>query len=625
MHRLRNASLALLPSLAAALAALVLAAPSASAQPAPLIVSVEVEKNEYISRDAILDTVKDILRVGEEYTDQKAAQARTAVLQMGYFAEVTVSHEAVPQGARVIITVVERQRIEKITFVGNTVFSDAVLLGIMRTRVGNIVDNDLIRRDMGRITDYYEQQGYLAEISQARVDTRTGTLSIVVDERRIESFQIQGLKDTKESIVRRMIQTKPGSLFQQSAIAKDLQRIFNMQIFQNVRTEVLPGQVDPTAVIVVIQVEEKRTGVASIAAAYSDLDKFVLMASVAENNFRGRAERVSLDLEAFGRTSFNARFFEPFLDSKDTSMDLSIFDSERRRQFVGGGLLTSNDRFEERRTGAAVRFSRPVTPTQRFSFGLRSEKVTSSFLRATRNIGSGSVVGPLSLAYPAQSSGGAPPPGFGGTPGPGETPGDIIISAPLHPGGRVNSTTLQYTWDTRDLQADPKRGSFRDVSVEIAGGLFGGASRFNLYSAEQRRFIPRRGDKDVIALRLMLGTSSGNLPLFDSFSVGGATTLRGYEQDRFRGEHMVLGNVEYRYRMNDSLQIVGFVDAGDAFGGVFPTVVPGFNIPAEDQDLRLHVGAGVGLRAVTPLGPIRIDYGIGSDGSEIHFGFGQVF
>ena len=210
MYRPRIASLPLLFSLAAALLSLLWAALPAAAQQAPLIVSVDVEKNEYISRDAILDTVKDILRVGEPYTDQKAEDARNAVLKMGYFADATVSHEVVAQGVNVVITVVERQRIEKITFVGNTVFNDATLLDIMRTRVGNIVDNDLIRRDMGRITDYYEQHGYLAEISQARVDTRTGVLSVVVDERRIESFKIEGLKDTKEAIVRRMIQTKPG-------------------------------------------------------------------------------------------------------------------------------------------------------------------------------------------------------------------------------------------------------------------------------------------------------------------------------------------------------------------------------------------------------------------------------
>jgi outer membrane protein insertion porin family len=461
-------------------------------------------------------------------------------------------------------------------------------------------------------------------VAQARVD-RFGVLTIVIDEARIEDFKIEGLKKTKEWVVRRLIETKPGALFRQEEVAKDIQRVFNMGIFETVKSDLRPGEVDPTAVIVVIQVEEKRTGMASIAAAYSDLDKFVFMVSVAENNFRGRAERVSVDLEAFGRTSYDARFYEPFLDKHNTSMDVSIFDTERRRRFIGGGIPLAEDRFRERRIGGTVLLSRPLAPTRRFTVGLRSEEVTSSFFNATRNLGPiSSVVQPLSLR-PAQRPGYSVPADSVSLPGPGDFPGDLIVSAPLHPGGRVNSTSFQYIWDTRDIQADPRRGSYRDISVEIAGRFLGSKNNYNLYSLEERRYLPVRGGKDVIALRLMVGLSSGSVPLFDSFSVGGATSVRGFEQDRYRGESMVLGNLEYRYRMSENLQLVAFVDVGDAYGGTFPTIVPGFTVPAEDQSLNLHLGAGVGIRAVTPLGPVRIDWGSSSEGSEVHFGFGQVF
>ncbi|MEN6304608.1 MAG: BamA/TamA family outer membrane protein, partial [Armatimonadia bacterium] len=102
-------------------------------------------------------------------------------------------------------------------------------------------------------------------------------------------------------------------------------------------------------------------------------------------------------------------------------------------------------------------------------------------------------------------------------------------------------------------------------------------------------------------------------------------TLRGYEEDRFRGEKMLLLNVEYRRPLSDRLTAVGFVDVGDAFGGQFPTIVPGFSVPADDQSLTAHVGAGVGLRVVTPIGPIRLDFGWGEDGSQAHFSFGHTF
>jgi outer membrane protein insertion porin family len=597
------------------------------AQTAPLIASVDVEKNEYISRDAILDSVKDILKIGDPLTDKAVADARNAILRMGYFEDVTISREVVKDGVRVIISVVEKQRIEKIVFVGNTVVGEKALQEAMRSKVGHIVDQDIIRRDVQRIEEYYTKQGYIARVAQARVD-KFGVLTIVVDEARIEGFKIEGLKKTKEWVVRRLIETKPGSLFRQETVAKDIQRIFNMGIFQNVKSDLRAGEVDPTAVIVVIQVEEKRTGVASVAAAYSDLDKFVLMLSVAETNFRGRAERVSVDGELFGRTSYNVSFFEPFLDRKNTTLDVSLFNTQQRRRFIGGGIATNEDQFQERRIGASVRASRPMSPTQRLSLGLRTEEVTSSFLNATRDLGPIGGLGPQAV-HPSQinqgGSSGTPSDPNAPPPGPGDGPGDLIVGAPLHPGGRVNSTTVEYTWDTRDLVADPNHGAFRDVSFELAGSFLGGANNYTLYSAEQRLYLPMRGKKDVLALRLMTGASSGDLPLFDSFSIGGATNLRGYRQDRFRGESMVLGNLEYRYRMSESLGLVAFVDVGDAFGGTFPTVVPGFNVPADDQKLNLHVGTGIGLRAKTPLGPIRIDYGVGNEGSEVHFGFGQIF
>ena len=68
-----------------------------------------------------------------------------------------------------------------------------------------------------------------------------------------------------------------------------------------------------------INIEEKRTGDASVAAGYSNLDHFVLILSLAENNFRGRGERLAANVELFGRTSYELSFFEPYLDSKGTN------------------------------------------------------------------------------------------------------------------------------------------------------------------------------------------------------------------------------------------------------------------------------------------------------------------
>ncbi len=200
-----------------------------------------------------------------------------------------------------------------------------------------------------------------------------------------------------------------------------------------------------------------------------------------------------------------------------------------------------------------------------------------------------------------------------------------MVAAPLHPGGRLASLTIGHSVDTRNIRTKPTAGSYTDLSVEYAGKAVGGEVEFQKLTGERRLYKRVASRGDVLAARLMLGTSFGDMPLFESYSVGGVNTLRGYEEDRYRGEKMALLNVEYRRPLSDKLQVVGFVDVGSAYGGEFPTVMPGFSIPAEDTEFESHVGVGIGLRVDTPIGPIRLDFGFGEDGSQAHFSFGQMF
>lgn len=576
-----------------------------------LIAEVVVQGNQYISADVIIDEVNDILKIGESYSEQKSLAARERIMKMGYFDTVTIAHEQTDDEVKVIIEVVERQRIEQIVFAGNTTVSDEKLREEIISKVGHIISASRIRRDAGNIENYYAQGGYIAQVADVEID-EFGVLTFVINEASIEAIVIEGLEKTQEWVVRRQIRTQPGELYQRKKIVDDINNIFNMELFADVKLDVRQAKKEPLkAVIVAFQIEEKPTGSISVSAAYSELDDFVAMLSVAENNLRGRAERASLDLELFGRTSYDFKFYEPYLDSQNTEMQLRVFDTQRQRRFVGGmSVSLAEDEFEEHRTGATVSLARPLTETERVSLGLRTEEVSSSFLQGTRSLGGS--VGTLAEPGPQR-------------PGPGDMVGPIIVAAPLHPGGRVNSMTLGWSSDTRDIIANPTSGSYQNLSVDLAGGWLGGESNYQQYRWDQCRYMAMRGGTDVLAMRLLLGTTTGDIPLFDSFSVGGSTTLRGYQQDRYRGENMVLFNGEYRYGLSDALTLVVFVDAGDAYGGTFRTPVPGFDINADDQDLQIHTGIGFGIRAVTPLGPLRLDFGFGEDGSQTHFGFGHTF
>ena len=80
-------------------------------------------------------------------------------MAMGYFDDVQVTPEESPGGVTVVIRVVEKQRVQKVLFVGNTVVDDTALSDVILTRPGHVVDDRIIRRDVRRIEATLQRRG----------------------------------------------------------------------------------------------------------------------------------------------------------------------------------------------------------------------------------------------------------------------------------------------------------------------------------------------------------------------------------------------------------------------------------------------------------------------------------
>lgn len=191
------------------------------------------------------------------------------------------------------------------------------------------------------------------------------------------------------------------------------------------------------------------------------------------------------------------------------------------------------------------------------------------------------------------------------------------------------------TRDTRDSPLNPTRGSFLTGTVTPYLGVRNADHGAHL-RADLRQYVDLRGEgRLVLAGRLQLGAVLGaaldRTPRDLLFYSGGGGTVRGMPFQslgvsaggvRSGGQGFAALSAEIRAQVSDQFSVVGFADAGmvseRAIGG------------ARDW----HAGAGVGLRYLTPVGPLRLDLATpirrnasAADASRFQFyiGIGQAF
>ena len=112
--------------------------------------------------------------------------------------------------------------------------------------------------------------------------------------------------------------------------------------------------------------------------------------------------------------------------------------------------------------------------------------------------------------------------------------------------GRINSVTWQKVYDSRDNIYEPTRGRRISYTTQWAGHGLGGDFDFYKFTAETRMY-KKLGAKNVLAFRARAGFIQGDAPYSQLFTLGGADSLRGYEDDQFRGKKMYNATLEFRF------------------------------------------------------------------------------
>lgn len=601
---------------AAPFATTALAAPQAGG--VRKIAKIVVTGNKVLNADFVIATSRH--KVGDACDIQTLTEMKSAIFATGLFgfgsddSSVRVSsQENVADGTcTVLIDVDENPKIERVEITGSgPIPVQEIDKMVTRTAVYSLSQFQL---DFANILDAYRKKGYVAEMGAdpgPKLDDQS-VLVVPILVQRVSEIKLLGNKKTKSKAILREMLTKEGGYFNFENLRKDQQKIFNMGLFETV--EPVGAPVGVGKISLSITLKEKQSGQVSAGIGFSNRQQLIGFAQLAETNFRGMAETVSLRWETggiTGRSTLELGYIQPWIDQKHTSLNLQLYDkifvrfANRLNDSapVGGVSTFQDNRYFEERVGGTVTVGRPFKENYRADLSLRADTVKAN---------------PLALD---------------------STNSEILQNV------KIASVGGSIAHDTRDLFLDPVSGYYHSASVQLghadinpiaasqltaANQAAFGTSFFAKTLIELRNYIPLRGkrkkldeSKPTLALRTQLGFSTGKLPFSEQFFLGGPESLRGYREDRLWGDKSFLFSAELRQPLARSFTGVLFMDAGSAWGGNYSGVaISGFS---QTNGFSPRIGFGVGVRVRTPIAPIRIDFGFGSEGGRTYISFGNIF
>ena len=400
-----------------------------------------------------------------------------------------------------------------------------------------------------------------------------------------------GLSSVNERFVRNRLPLQPGQLYQPSAIDAARQDLASLGVFSGVSAHAGTTIAPDGTIPVTFDVKERAAHAVGITGAYSTDLGGSLATTWSDRNLFGNAEQLNLSGTAtgLGGTAINglgynvaAQFLKP--------------DFLRRDQTLEGDVATLKQdlqAYDQQAVTAGAALNRKLSPRWTISLGLSAET------ERIRQEG-------VARSY-------------------------TLVGLPLR--AKYDSTGLLNPLD------DPAGGMRATFSATPTQSLGGSSGTFVVLQASGSTYLDL-GDlwfggngRSILALRGLVGgvegTSQFGLPPDQRFYGGGSATVRGFKYQSIGplfadgnpigGTAIDAATIEFRQRLFGDFGAAAFVDAGQVSAGGLPF------------GGTLRVGAGVGVRYYTPIGPVRLDVAIpmnrppGGDRFEIYIGLGQAF
>lgn len=579
-----------------------------------VIKNIEFVGNNIVDQSLILQQMK--LQVGDNYSRELVQRDLKAIYEMGYFTE---KMKAIPinnaDGSVTLkIVLVENAPVTDFTIEGNTVISTDEILSYLMPMKGKPQNIGELNDAISKIQDCYSSKGYILARIDSVSDDPDGTVNISIKEGTINRILISGNEKTKDYVIERNVLTEPGQVYNENLLKEDLVRLYATQAFKDVTREIEPTD-DPDKYDITINIEEQRTASISVGGGIDSVTGVFGSVGIADNNFMGRNERISLngiagtgvilnDSSIKRRMNLQAElsYFKPYFYNADTSLMSKIFYRDFGSYQVPLAI--------ERRIGAEatvahrMKYNKHVTGT--FSLGLENIDVSE---------GDKNKITSLYSRY------------------------NIPISerAKQLDGGLFLSLSPALLYDTRDSATVTRKGTMASLRFDEELGVLDFEKTHGKLTGMVKQYIPV-GKKSSLSFTAKGGGKihGDNMPEVMAYRLGGPYTIRGFKMSGVgTGDAFIMGSAEFatpipfldRTRINflNNLRFTVWADAGKIFN-------PSITDKIYDRPLYA-VSAGVGLKLYVPgMGPLSIDYGIpltnpGSNGNKngyFTFGVGDI-
>ena len=504
------------------------------------------------------------------------------------------------------ITEGEQYRIGAISFKGELLDPEEELRKKLKSEQGSVFNRSILRSDIGVLTDVYGDKGYaFATINPlTKLDNEKKIVDMTFDIEKgelvsIERINIAGNPKTRDKVIRREVRLTEGGLYNSTGLKRSKQNLMNLGFFEEANIATAKGSAS-NKLNVNVDVKEKPTGTFSIGGGYSSLDGFIAQGSIQQSNFLGLGLRANLSASLGGKSqTYALGVTDPhFMDTKWT-LGGDIYRSER-----------DYTDYSRKLSGADIKAGYPITDSistfMMYKYEIKNIFKPSATYQMFHDAD-------INNTYPL-----------------GETTTSAVFTSITH-----NNT---------DYRIDPSIGFINSLSAEYAG--LGGDNKYARFTTDHVYFHPLYR-KLIASTKLTLGyiAEVGQpVQIDEKFYLGGIGSLRGYrsrtvsptvtlftkdinggqanQRIYLGGEKELFGNVELTFPLiaEAGLKAVMFLDYGNSF-------------TESSEAFPLLTSYGFGIRWASPMGPLRLEYGIpltprsgiDSAGGRLEFSIGSMF